>query len=175
MPDDLLYVNNFKKPEEPLFLSLPLGKGRLLSDGLDRLINMLKTNIPELLQSQFFRRKQSIVDNQQRKAKVLQKFNDLVSTEGFAVIQVQMGLFTRPDLLPVIEGQPTPFNKLEALVKEDKFPKKKLEELKKKYSQLTDQLEKVISQLKAIDDETQLLLKNQEIEVCSPADQRWIE
>ncbi|HOL46507.1 MAG TPA: ATP-binding protein [Candidatus Saccharicenans sp.] len=170
VPDDLLYVNNFKKPEEPLFLSLPAGKGRLLSDGLDRLINMLKANIPELLKSQFFQeRKQSIVDNQQRKQReVLQKFNDLVSAEGFAVIQVQMGLFTRPDLLPVIEGQPTPFNKLEALVKEDKFPKKKLEELKKKYSQLTDQLEKVISQLKAIDDETQLLLKNQEIEVCSP-------
>jgi len=170
VPDDLLYVNNFKKREEPLFLSLPAGKGRLLSDGLDRLINMLKTNIPELLKSQFFQeRKQSIVDSQQRKQReVLQKFNDLVSAEGFAVIQVQMGLFTRPDLLPVIEGQPTPFNKLEALAKEDKFPKKKLEELKKKYSQLTDQLEKVISQLKAIDDETQLLLKNQEIEVCSP-------
>ena len=170
VPDDLLYVNNFKKPEEPLFLSLPAGKGRLLSDGLDRLINMLKANIPELLKSQFFQeRKQSIVDSQQRKQReVLQKFNDLVSAEGFAVIQVQMGLFTRPDLLPVIEGQPTPFNKLEALAKEDKFPKKKLEELKKKYSQLTDQLEKVISQLKAIDDETQLPLKNQEIEVCSP-------
>ena len=170
VPDDLLYVNNFKKPEEPLFLSLPAGKGRLLSDGLDRLINMLKANIPELLKSQFFQeRKQSIVDSQQRKQReVLQKFNDLVSAEGFAVIQVQMGLFTRPDLLPVIEGQPTPFNKLEALAKEDKFPKKKLEELKKKYSQLTDQLEKVISQLKVIDDETQLLLKNQEIEVCSP-------
>jgi ATP-dependent Lon protease len=170
VPDDLLYVNNFKKPEEPLFLSLPAGKGRLLSDGLDRLINMLKANIPELPKSQFFQeRKQSIVDSQQRKQReVLQKFNDLVSAEGFAVIQVQMGLFTRPDLLPVIEGQPTPFNKLEALAKEDKFPKKKLEELKKKYSQLTDQLEKVISQLKAIDDETQLLLKNQEIEVCSP-------
>lgn len=170
VPDDLLYVNNFKKREEPLFLSLPAGKGRLLSDGLDRLINMLKTNIPELLKSQYFQeRKQNIIDSQQRKQReVLQKFNDLVSAEGFAVIQVQMGLFTRPDLLPVIEGQPTPFNKLEALAKEDKFPKKKLEELKKKYSQLTDQLEKVISQLKAIDDETQLLLKNQEIEVCSP-------
>jgi len=170
VPDDLLYVNNFKKREEPLFLSLPAGKGRLLSDGLDRLINMLKTNIPELLKSQFFQeRKQNIIDSQQRKQReVLQKFNDLVSAEGFAVIQVQMGLFTRPDLLPVIEGQPTPFNKLEALAKEDKFPKKKLEELKKKYSQLTDQLEKVISQLKALDDETQLLLKNQEIEVCSP-------
>ncbi|HUM78948.1 MAG TPA: ATP-binding protein [Candidatus Saccharicenans sp.] len=170
VPDDLLYVNNFKKPEEPILLSLPAGKGRLLSDGLNRLISMLKTNIPELLKSQFFQeRKQSIIDSQERKQRdVLQKFNDLVSAEGFTVIQVQMGLFTRPDLLPVIEGEPTPFNKLEALAKEDKFPRKKLEELKKKYSELTGQLEKVISQLKAIDDETQLLLKNQEIEVCSP-------
>ncbi|MDD8019864.1 MAG: AAA family ATPase [Acidobacteriota bacterium] len=170
VPDDLLYVNNFKKPEEPLFLALPAGRGRLLRDGLDRLISMLKTNIPELLKSQFFQeRKQSINESQQRKQReILQNFEDLVSAEGFAVIQVQMGLFARPDLIPVIDGQATPFNKLESLAKEDKFPKKKLDELKKKYGQLTEQLEKVIDQLKVIDEETQVLLKNQEIEACNP-------
>ncbi len=170
VPDDLLYVNNFKKPEEPILLALPAGQGRRLNDGLERLITMLKTNIPELLKSQFFQeRKQDITEGQQRKQRdILEKFEELVSTEGFAVIQVQMGLFTRPDLLPVIDNQPTPFNKLEALVKEDKFPKKKLEDLKKKYSQLTEQLDNVINQLKVIDDETQTLLKNQEIEACSP-------
>lgn len=170
IPDDLLYVNNFKKPDEPLLLTLPAGKGKMLSEGMDKLITMLKTNIPELLKSQYFQeRKQSIIETQQRKQReILQKFEELVADEGFTVIQVQMGIFTRPDLIPVVDGQPTPFNKLEALVKEEKFPKKKLEELKRKYEQLTDTLEKVIAELKEIDEETQALLKNQEIEACTP-------
>jgi len=42
VPDDLLYVNNFKKPEEPILLALPAGQGRRLNDGLERLITMLK-------------------------------------------------------------------------------------------------------------------------------------
>jgi ATP-dependent Lon protease len=170
IPDDLLYVNNFKKPDEPVLLRLPAGKGRILQESLDRFIAMLRINIPELLKSQYFQeRKQTIVESQQRKQKeILQKFEELVAAEGFAVIQVPMGIFTRPDLIPVVDGQPVPFSKLELMVKEDKFSKKKLEELKKKYEQLTEQLEKVISTLKEIDEETQGLLKNQEVEACTP-------
>ena len=170
IPDDLLYVNNFEKPDEPLLLTLPAGQGKNLSEGLDRLINMLKLNIPELIKSQYFQeRRQSIVETQQRKQReILQKFEELVAAEGFAVIQVQMGLFTRPDLMPLVDGQPTPFNKIEGLVKEEKFSKKKLEELRKKYDQLTEELEKVIEQLKEIDEETQNQLKNLEIDACTP-------
>lgn len=169
-PEDLLYVNNFEKPEEPLLLTLPAGQGRILKDSLEKLVSMLRLNIPELLKSQYFQeRKQSILEVQQRKQKeILQQFEELVAEEGFAVIQVPMGLFTRPDLIPVVDGQPTPFSKLELLVKEDKFPKKKLEELKKKYEQLTEQLEKVIGALKAIDEETSVQLRNLEIEACTP-------
>jgi len=170
IPDDLMYVNNFKKPDEPLLLTLPAGQGRLLSEGMDRFIAMLRTNIPELFKSQYFQEKrQAILESQQRKQRdILQKFEALVAAEGFTVIQVPMGLFTRPDLIPVIDGNPTPFNKLEAMVKEEKLTKAEVEELKKKYEQLTDLLEKVIGELKEIDEETQTLLKNQEIEVCTP-------
>ncbi|HEK85224.1 MAG TPA: ATP-dependent protease [Candidatus Aminicenantes bacterium] len=170
IPNDLLYVNNFEKPDEPLLLTLPAGQGKVLSEGLERLINMLRLNIPELIKSQYFQEKrQAIIETQQRKQReILQQFEEMVAAEGFAVIQVQMGLFTRPDLIPVIDGQATPFNKIDNLVKEGKFPKKKLEELRKKYDELTEELEKVITQLKEIDEETQAELKNLEVEACTP-------
>lgn len=170
IPDDLLYVNNFNKPDEPLLLTLPAGQGRVLGEGLERLINMLRTSIPELLKSQYFQeKKQAILEAQQRQQRdILQKFDDLVASEGFTVIQVPMGLFTRPDLIPVVDGQPTPFNKLETLVREEKMTRQQLEELKKKYEQLTEQLEKLVGKLKEIDEETQALLKNLEIEACTP-------
>lgn len=169
-PDDLLYVNNFSKPDEPLLLSLPAGNGRILAEGMDKLIEMLRTSITELLKSQYFQeRKQEILEAQQRKQReILQKFEELVAAEGFTVIQVPMGIFTRPDLIPVIDGQPTPFQKLEALVREEKMPRARLEELKKKYEKLTEKLEKLISTLKEIDEETRGLLKNIETEACTP-------
>lgn len=170
IPEDLLYVNNFNKPDEPLLLTLPAGQGKLLEQGLIRLIDMLRTNIPELLKSQYFQeKKQAILETQQRQQReILQKFDDLVASEGFTVIQVPMGIFTRPDLIPVVDGQPTPFNKLEALVREEKMTRSKLEELKKKYEQLAEKLEQLIGKLKEIDEETQALLKNLEIEACTP-------
>ncbi|RFT15058.1 MAG: ATP-dependent protease La [Candidatus Saccharicenans subterraneus] len=170
IPDDLLYVNNFSKPDEPVLLSLPAGRGRLLSEGLEKLIAMLRTNIPELLKSQYFQeKKQAILETQQRKQReILQKFDDLVAAEGFTVIQVPVGIFTRPELIPVVDGQPTPFNKLEALVREEKMTRQQLDELKKKYEQLTEQLEKLIVTLKEIDEETQGQLKSLEVEACTP-------
>lgn len=170
VPDDLIYVNNFHKPDEPALLTLPAGQGRSLSEGMDKLMAMLRINVPELLKSQYFQeKKQAILETQQRKQReILQKFDDLVATEGFTVIQVPMGILTRPDLIPVVDGQPTPFNKLEALVREGKMSRAQLDEFKKKYEQLTEQLEKLITTLREIDEETRALLKTQEAEACTP-------
>ncbi len=126
-----------------------------------KLIDMLKTNIPNLLKSPYYTEKRdAIVESQQKKQRdLLQRFEEEVAEEGFSVIQVQMGLFTRPDLIPVIEGQPIPFAKIEGLVKEKKIPKETLEKLRAKYEELTSELEDLFEKLKEIDEETRTLLQ----------------
>lgn len=169
-PDDILYVNNFKNPDEPTLIILPAGQGRAFKRAMDRLIEMLRVNIPELLQSKYYKEKRDeIIESQQKKQKeILSKFEEEVSKEGFSVIQVQMGVFVKPDLIPIINGQPTPFNKLEALVRENKFPREKLEDLKKKYEELTDKLEDVFEQLKALEEQTRELLQKWDEESITP-------
>lgn len=169
-PDDILYVNNFKNSDEPMLITLPAGKGRLFKEAMEHLIKMLETNIPELLKSKYYTEKRdSIVESQQRKQKdILKKFEEEVAKEGFSVIQVQMGLFVRPDLVPLIEGKPIPFNNLEAMVREEKFPKEKLEELKSKYEELTDKLEEVFEQMKDIEEKTRQMLNEWDEESITP-------
>jgi lon-related putative ATP-dependent protease len=169
-PDDLLYVNNFKNPDEPTLVNLPAGKGKLFKEAIDSLIKMLKINIPEMLKSKYYsEQRDSIVESQQRKQKeILKNFEKEVAKEGFSVIQVQMGLFVKPDLVPLIEGQPTPFNKLEDLVKKGGFPKERLEELSKKHEELTDKLEEIFEQMKDIEEETRKLLKKWDAESITP-------
>jgi len=168
--DDLLYVNNFKTPDEPILITLPAGKGKLFREAMRRLIEMLKTNIPEMLKSKYYSEKRdSIIENQGKKQKaIFDNFQEKVIKEGFSVIQVQMGPYLKPDLVPIIKGKPTPFNKLEALVREKKFPKKLLEELKTKYDKLADKLEEIFKQIKETDEKTHQLLKQWDEESLIP-------
>jgi len=170
VPDDILYVNNFKYPDEPVLITLSAGQGRLFAAGLEKLITMLRANIPELLKSPHYtEQRDAIIGDQQRKQKGLfQGFEDRVAAEGFTVIQVQMGLFTRPDLIPVLDGQPAPFPKLEAMVKEQKFPKKTLDDLKKKYETLIHELEDILQQVREVDEETRALLKKWDEDAITP-------
>jgi len=169
-PDDLLYVNNFRNRDEPTLITLPPGQGRAFRDSMDHLIAMLKVNIPELLKSKYYTEKRDeIVEAQQRIQKViLKQFEEEVAQEGFSVIQVQMGLFVKPDLIPVIEGKPTPFNQLEAQVREKTFPAEKLEALKAKYEELTGRLEEVFEKLKELEEESRRKLKEWDEESITP-------
>jgi len=169
-PDDILYVNNFKNPDEPTLITLPAGKGKLFKESAENLIEMLKTNIPEMIKSKYYKeKKDNTIESQQKRQKdILKNFEDEVAKEGFSVIHVQMGLFTKPDLVPLINGKPTPFNKLEASVKEGKFPKKALDELNEKYEKLTDKLEEIFEQLKEIEEETRRLLKEWDSQSITP-------
>jgi len=169
-PDDLLYVNNFKNPDEPMLISLSAGKGRLFKDAMENLISMLRRNIPEMIKSKYYSEKRDeIVESQQKKQKeILKNFEEEVAKEGFSVIQVQMGLFVKPDLVPMIAGKPTPFDQLEAMAREDKFDKKKLENLKKKYEELTEKLEEIFERLKEIEEETREALKQWDAESITP-------
>ena len=169
-PDDLLYVNNFRNPDEPTLLQLPSGQGRLFAAAMDNLLEMLKHNIPDLLKSKHYaERRDGIVEGQQRRQKdLLQSFEEEVGKEGFTVIQVQMGLFVKPDLIPVIEDQPVPFPKLEQLVREKKFPDQAFAALKTKYETLSEKLEAIFGTLREIEEETRNFLKAWDAESITP-------
>lgn len=170
IPPDLLYVNNFKTPDEPILLELPAGQGRLFKRAMENLVEMLNINIPELLKSKYYNdRKEAIVEAQQRKQKeILERFEERVAAQGFSVIQVQMGFFVKPDLVPLIDGKPVPFAKLEGLVREKKFSAEDLQRLKEQYETLTAELEKIFERLREIEEETRTLLKNWDAEAITP-------
>jgi lon-related putative ATP-dependent protease len=176
-PDDILYVNNFKYPDEPVLIVLPAGQGKEFSAAMARLIDMLRTNIPHLLKSSYYTEKRdAIVESQQKKQRdILQRFEEEVAAQGFSVIQVQMGMFSRPDLIPVLEGQPVPFAKLDGLVKEKKLPKETFDALRTKYEELTAKLEAIFESLKEIDEQTRTLLRDWDEESIAPIIRDGIE
>ena len=91
-----------------------------------------------------------------------------MAKEGFSVIQVQIGTFVKPDLIPVISGKPVPFDQLEAQVRENKFPKETLDTLHNKYEDLTDKLEAIFKQMKETEEKTRNMLKEWDKKSITP-------
>jgi len=142
-PDDYCFVYNFADPDQPRLLSFPVGKGRAFQKGMDRAVDGLARSLPDLLESELARKRRSarIEAAKEKQKNLLKEFEKKVEQEGFAVVQVQVGPFIRPSLVPVVAGNPADMDQLESLVEEGKFQRKEYDRLRAKQGQLTEGLD----------------------------------
>ena len=56
-----------------------------------------------------------------------------IQNENFVLIQVQMGPFSKPEIAPVIAGEPVQMEKLEGLTDQGKFNKAEYDRLREKF------------------------------------------
>jgi len=153
MPDDKLYVQNFKEADQPRLIRLPAGQGRRFRKDMEHLLHSFKQHLPGIFESDEY--KQNIdkitesfrVKNQQ----VFQKFEKVVGEAGFAVVKIQMGTFTKPDLMPVVDEKPVPFEDLEKMVAEKKFSGKKFEELKTRYLEYKKEMDRLLTSVRELE------------------------
>ena len=150
VPDDLCYVNCFENPESPVLIRLEGGKGAIFKKDVKNLVETLKKEIPVLFESQeYINMKKEIAETHERQASSFFKALDQkVKEEGFTVVDVQIGMFKRPEVMPTIDGKPVPIEELEAMVEKGKFPREEFEKLREKQAALTKQIEQIFLELK---------------------------
>jgi ATP-dependent Lon protease len=153
IPDDLCYVNNFKDPDQPRCICLPAGQGKAFKKDMDDLIESLKKNIPLVFESEEYQkqRRELVEKHRDREKGIVKEFESRAKKEGFVVVQVQVGPFTRPDVVPVVAGNAMPLDQLENLVDQGQFPKENFENLKVKYSQLNAEMEQVFKETRKVE------------------------
>ena len=130
-PDDLCYVNCFKDPETPILIRLPGGVGSTFKRDVKWLVETLQKEIPQLFESQeYINMKKEITETYERQANgFFKSLDQKVKEEGFAIVDVQMGQFKRPDVMPLVDDKPVPIDQLEAMVEKGRFPKAEFEEI----------------------------------------------
>jgi ATP-dependent Lon protease len=149
-PADLCYVNCFKNLETPVLLRLPGGTGAAFKKDVRGLVETLKKEIPQIFESQEYgNMKKEIMESHEKKASAFFKALDQkVKEQGFVVVDVQVGQFKRPTVMPLIDGNPTPIDQVEAMVEKGRFPKEEFEQLKEKQETLKNELEQIFLELK---------------------------
>lgn len=169
-PTDKCYVHNFRNPDVPIALTLPAGMGRKLQKDMNDLINTLLKKVPLIFQSEAYTQRTEEIVNRHRKkeAELIEVFRKKVEQEGFALMQVQVGPYAQPALVPLVDGQPVPLEQLETMASEDKFPKEKLEHMKEKMKELSHELESTLRQTREIERRIRNDLKNLEQEFGRP-------
>jgi lon-related putative ATP-dependent protease len=170
-PNDLCYVNNFKNPDMPHMLSLPAGQGNAFKKEMETLIETLKKKIPLIFENEtYLNKKKEVVEKfRSRQAEMFREFEKKVNKEGFALVQIQMGPYSRPGILPVVEGNPVNLEQLETMVEEDKFSKEELDRIKERQTGLINELENIFKETRKSEKEVKEGLTALDNEVISPA------
>ncbi|MBN2381396.1 AAA family ATPase [bacterium] len=150
---DKIYVNNFQNPDMPLLISLPAGKGNEFKKEMDLLIETIVHKIPLIFEEEDYQRakKKLIEENQDMEKKVFHEFEQDVAKNGFALIQVQYGSYTKPEIAPLIDGKAVPINQLPGMVKSGGLTEERLERLKQKYELLHNKMDTVFKKSREIE------------------------
>ncbi len=156
-PRDLCYVNNFENPETPLLLSFKNGTGSLFKKAVGDLVTTLKKEIPQLFESQeYINLKKEIMETYESKGKSFFKsLDEKVKEEGFALVDIQVGQVKRPEVMPLVDGNPVHIDQVEAMVERGRFPKDEFEAMKEKHAKLREQIDQIFLELRDLQKEVQ--------------------
>lgn len=148
LPPDIIYLNNFKDADAPIALRLNSGDGCRFKLAMERLVEDLAQNITSLFESEKFQehRKNIVRTFQAKQKEILQAFEKEIAEHNFALVQVQIGPYVKPDLHPLIDGKPLSFDELEVLVRDGKVPKETLQKFESKYGELESRLHEVFKE-----------------------------
>ena len=170
IPSDICYVHNFKNPDMPRMLVLPAGQGNGFKKEMGNLIDTLKRKIPLLFENEsYLNKKKEVVERfRNRQAEMFREFEKKVNKEGFTLVQIQMGPYSRPGIFPVHEGNPINVEQLETMVEEGKFAREELERIKARQTELVNELEQIFKETRKSEKEIKEQLTALDNEVISP-------
>lgn len=98
VPPDWCYVHNFKQPDKPTAIELPVGQGKELEKDMEELIENLKIQIPEVFGSESYlvRKEEIVKKSNARRAKIFEELERRTKKEGFALNIDQGGMMVIP-------------------------------------------------------------------------------
>jgi len=123
LADDRCYVRNFERPDRPALVTLPRGRGRDLRDEIDELIAFLGAQLIPQLQSEGIKARRAELERElQEQVQTLSgPFEAELAENGLALVMLQVNGGNQPAILPVIDGEPAPPERLRQLVAEGKL------------------------------------------------------
>ncbi|MBU0683262.1 MAG: ATP-binding protein [Candidatus Omnitrophota bacterium] len=156
-PNDWLYVFNFLREDEPSAIRLPAGRGFIFKKDMEELVGELKVEIPKAFESEDYeiRRQDLLKEYKTKRDTTLEEVENNAFEEGFMLKQSATGVI----LVPRSGTQKMTSSEYE------KLPKAEKEKLDKKKHELHIKIEQVLSEVRAMEKDAKMRIKELEKEV----------
>ena len=144
-PPDLCYAHDFDHPDSPRLIVMPRGSGARFRDRMDELADFTREKLGPSLSSEEIRKRQTELDEklQEDMQEFGKPFEDELHENGLTIVQAQMGQTSQPVVLPLIENEPAPPERIQQLVREGKLTEEQVNELDDKLKEYSRQFQEV--------------------------------
>ena len=142
---DRAYVHNFAQPGRPRLITLPRGRGRAFREGVDRLIEFVEDELAQTLNSDSVRAQRAALDAaaQQAMRDLGAPFEKELRASGLAMVTRQAGGGMQHDIVPLIEGEPVPFERLEAMQGQGEIEPGEIERIRDRIADFAARFEEI--------------------------------
>ncbi|MFQ5905557.1 MAG: AAA family ATPase, partial [bacterium] len=153
IPDDKCYVNNFSNPDLPRLMTLPPGKGKVFRKDMDELVSELTKSIPLIFESESYHDKRNKLVEKYREIEknLVSGFEEKVKEQGFILVQVKVGPFSKPEIAPLIDEKPVSMEHLGGLVDKGEFSREELRRITRKRNELNEELGDIFRETRNIE------------------------
>ncbi len=131
---DRCYVHDFDHPDRPALITLPRGRGRVFRYRVDELIKFVREQLlPELDGEAIATRRAELDRSLKEELQAIgAPFEEELAGADLALVMLQTQGGAQPTILPRIDGQPAPPDRLQALVVEGKLTPDDLKQIGEK-------------------------------------------
>jgi ATP-dependent Lon protease len=131
---DRAYVFNFSEPDEPRLLTLPRGTARTFREEMQALVELCRKTIPGIFEDDGYQTERNAIVERYAGAERerVKKMSEAAKEDGLAIVQVQLGPMTQPEVVPLYDGAPKSFEDLEPMVAAGEITEAQITELREK-------------------------------------------
>jgi len=141
---DLIYVNNFPRPDNPVILALPQGKAPVFKTRLHEMVETLKVRIRQELGGEVYKTDRDILlkKTEFRETHLVSEFEGKLAQDGFKMTQVEdpeadPGAM---DIIPVVDGVACTFEELQEKVSAGTIPEDQWNQTRERYYRHIDEM-----------------------------------
>ena len=159
---DLCYVYNFEDSTRPIALTFPAGEGEKFKEEIELCVELLRKNIPVVLRSESTAIEKNVLLEtfSEKKKEQMEKVEVAAGKAGFAIVSIPVAQGkTRPDVLPVIDGEAYTYEQIQQLIAEGKVTEAKLKEYREVHTYLFKLLSSAIRKSQSVEIKAQVELE----------------
>ena len=128
---DRCYVHNFDRPDRPRLIELPAGQAREFKKQVEDIAAFVRDDLHKSLDADPYLSERTALNEriQEEIKSITSPLEEDLKASGLALVSMQQGAAAQTAILPIVDGQPVPFEQYQALIAQGKVSNERKEQI----------------------------------------------